>query len=772
MDSFQPPAKDDSAPAANIIPSKRLSQWLDRAGVPESAVIMLTSIFVGAGAGLGSVLFRWLIAGVQQLAFVDLGGLLSGIAPYQIVLIPALGGLISGPIIYKFAREAKGHGVPEVMEAVAVKGGRIRPQVAVVKAVASSICIGTGGSVGSEGPIAQIGAGFGSTVGQVLRLSDDRVRSLVACGAAGGIAAVFNAPIAGSIFALEIILGQLQVLYFGAVVISAVIADYIAHLLLGNMRTFAVPEYTLVSGHDLWLVAIMGLVAAGSSVGFSRLLYFTEDLFESLRFPEALKPAMGGLLLGILGLLTFKSGSMPRAFGVGYETIGQVMFGQLPVQMVLGLFFVKLLATVLTLGSGASGGIFAPSLFMGAMMGSVFGYLANLAMPGSVAAPGAFALVGMAAFFSGATHAPMTAILIVYEMTGNYSLILPLMLATVISTLVSRLISPDSIYTLKLSRRGIHLRQGQDIDVMQGVTVGEAMTTELETVPLDMPLPQLVAEFERTHHHGFPVLDRKGDLAGVVSIRNVERAGREGTLEGKTVADVATTENLLVAYPDEPMWRALRRMGTRDVSRLPVVEYEGSHRLVGIVRRRDIIRAYNRAIVKRAHQQQRAETLRLDKIDGGGFIQVDVPPESPVVGKRIRDISLPEDCLIVSLRRGRQLQVAHGYSVLEAGDAMTVFADRACVPRVRQIFSGELVPEAHQVDGDKRHHQFTIPAGAICAGRKLRDLELPPDTIVVSIQRGEDVIVPHGDTQLRPGDVVEVFGVESELEQLQQCLSK
>ena len=766
---FQPPTNSSNKPVFNGW-SRKVARWLDRSGVPDSIVIILTSVLVGVGAGLGSVLFRWLIEAVRRISFTDLGGMLTDIAPYHLIIIPAVGGLISGPIIYHFAREAKGHGVPEVMEAVAVRGGRIRPQVSAIKAIASSICIGTGGSVGSEGPIAQIGAGLGSTVGQALRLSDDRVRSLVACGAAGGIAAVFNAPIAGAIFALEIILGQLQVLYFGAVVISAVVADFIAHVFLGNARTFSVPEYTLASGHDLWLFALMGLVAAGASVGFSRLLYLSEDLWEDLRVPEWLKPATGGILLGVVGLLSAKSAGFPMVFGVGYETIGDVMYNLLPVQMVLGLFFLKLLATIFTLGSGGSGGIFAPSLFMGAMLGSVFGYLANQLMPNAVAPAGAYALVGMAAFFSGATHAPMTAILIVFEMTGNYAIILPLMLATVVSTIVSRIISPESIYTLKLSRRGIHLRQGQDIDVMQGVTVGEAMTTDPDTLPLDMPLTELGAEFERTHHHGFPVLDEKGELAGVVTIRNLELAVDRGCIEDMTVGDITTTRSLLVAYPDEPMWRALRRMGTRDISRLPVVEEEGSRQLVGLLRRRDIIRAYNSAIIKRAQQQHRAETLRLDRIDGSGFLQVEIPADSQVVGKRINEIGLPDEALIVSQRRGRRLRVAHGYSLIEAGDRLTLFADRGSLSTARQLLTGEVTRAIISSSHDLRHHELIIPAGAACSGSPLSQLQLPAETILVCIRRGEELIVPHGDTVLQDGDVVEVFGPESELPQLKSHL--
>ena len=670
----------------------RLSQWLNQHGASESGIVMLTALVIGIGGGLGAVVFRWLINSMQTLAYDGLGGLLAGIAPYHLLIIPAVGGAIFGPLIYYFAREAKGHGVPEIMEAVALHGGRIRPRVAVIKSLASAICIGAGGSVGREGPIAQIGSALGSTLGQMLKLPDEQIRNLVACGAAAGISATFNAPIAGAIFALEVILGQLHALYFGSVVISAVAADVIAHIFMGDERAFAVPLYRLVSPWELLLYTLMGILAAFGAVAFTRLLYLSEDLWDGLRFPEALKPVLGGLLLGVVGILTVKIDGFPRAFGVGYESISQTLFGQLTVQVTLALLAAKLLATIITLGSGGSGGVFAPSLFMGAMMGYVFGQAANHFFPIITAPAGAYALVGMSAFFAGAAHAPVTAILILFEMTDDYSIILPLMLATVVSTLISRIISRESIYTLKLTRRGIHLEQGQDIDVMQGVTVGEAMTTNVDVVSMNMPLEELAAEFEHTHHHGFPVVGDRGNLVGMVSLQDLERAKARSPLEGKTVADIATTDDLAVIYPHEMMWKALRRLGSRNIGRLPVVEEEGSRKLVGMVRRSDIVRAYTRAITKRAHQQHRAEVERLGRLDSTSFEHIELTTESPVVGQQIQEISLPQNCLIVSVRRGRKLRIPRGNTTLQSGDRLLVFADHGCVATVRRILAGDAAP--------------------------------------------------------------------------------
>ena len=672
---------------------QKLLVWLDRHGVSESGVIMLTALLVGAGGGFGAVVFRWLIQSVQTVAYDGLGSLLSGLAPYHLLIIPALGGAIFGPLIYYFAREAKGHGVPEVMAAVALNGGRIRPMVAVIKSLASAICIGTGGSVGREGPIAQIGSALGSTIGQILKLSDERIRNLVACGAGAGIAATFNTPIAGAIFALEIILGQLHVLYFGAVVIAAVTADVIAHIFIGEDLAFIVPAYTMVSPWELVLYALMGIIAALAAVTFTKLLYLSEDLWERFRFPEMFKPVLGGLLLGVVGISSAKINGFPRVFGVGYESISQALLGQLALQMSLILLAAKLLATIITLGSGGSGGVFAPSLFMGALLGDAFGQIVNHLFPAITAPPGAYALVGMAAFFSGAAHAPVTAIIILFEMTRDYRIILPLMLTTVISTIVSRIISRESIYTLKLSRRGIHLEQGQDVDVMQNVTVGEVMTTDIEPIPMHMSLEELADRFERTHHHGFPVVDGDGNLVGVVTLQDLERAKarvRQGdTFQGKTVADIATMEDLLVVYPHDMMWKALRLMGTRDLGRLPVVEEEGSRKLVGVVRRSDIVRAYTHAITKRAHEQHWAEVERLGRLDSTSFEHIELTTGSPAVGKRVGEIALPKDCLIVSVRRGRKLYIPHGDTRLQVGDKLVVFANHDCVAEMRRNLLGE-----------------------------------------------------------------------------------
>ena len=407
--------------------SVRLPRTLRRFKPTETQILVAMGVLVGLGAGLGAVAFRYLINGFMYVFFDVIGPALTPIlGPAAVVPLPALGGLIVGPLIYFFAREAKGHGVPEVMLAVAQRGGRIRPAVVVVKALASAVTIGSGGSVGREGPIVQIGSALGSTLGQVLRMSDDRIRTLVACGAAGGIAATFNAPIAGVFFALEVILGEFTTRAFGIVVISSVTASVVGRTAFGDVPAFPVPAFEVVSVGEFGLYAVLAVIAGAVGVGFTRTLYAFEDWFDAIPMPEYLKPVPGGLALGLLGMF------LPQVFGVGYPAMDSALHGDYGLLLLVILVVAKVVAVSVTIGSGGSGGVFAPSLFIGAMLGTAFGTAANLVWPGAIGPAGAYGLVGMGAVFAGAARAPITSVIILFELTGDYRIILPLMLAVVL----------------------------------------------------------------------------------------------------------------------------------------------------------------------------------------------------------------------------------------------------------------------------------------------------------------------------------------------------
>ena len=653
------------------------NQWQWFRPSPNTTMLGM-ALLIGVGAGLGAIGFSWLIDAVTGVAFNQGGDLLAFLGRYYVIIIPALGGLIVGPLVYYFAREAKGHGVPEVMEAVALRGGRIRPIVVVIKSLASSICIGTGGAVGREGPIVQIGSALGSTLGQWLGISGDRLRNLVACGAAGGIAATFNAPIAGVIFALEVILGDFSVTSFSTVVIASVTASEIARIAHGNTPAFEVAPYRLVSAWELPMYAVLGVVAAVIGVIFVRVLYKSEDLFDAWTFPEPLKPVIGGLLIGAIGIY------FPQIFGVGYHTIEHALHNTLPLQIMALLVVIKLAATSLTIGSGGSGGVFAPSLFLGAMLGGSFGTAANALWPALTAPPGAYALVGMAAFFAAAARAPISAVLILFEMTDDYRIILPLMLATVISTLTAERLLSESIYTLKLSRRGVRLSRGRDIDIMQTVRVSEVMDTAADTISSDLSLAALAREFERTHHHSFPVLDAHGYLYGIVSIRDLEQAMESRDIERTTAGDIATTR-LITISPDEPVAHAIERMAPRDLSRLPVVDPGNPRHLLGLVRRGDIARAYNVGMMRRAERQHLVEQFRRDPNDTREIVEFAVDENSPAVGMMAHNLPLPSDCFVAAIRRDEQLVAPHGPTPIHAGDHVIIHGSHEALTAVKNL---------------------------------------------------------------------------------------
>jgi chloride channel protein, CIC family len=634
----------------------------------ETALMATTSALVGVGAGVAAVLFRWLIAAFNQIGFGWGKAVLPFLGPYYVILVPVAGGLVVGPLVYLFAREAKGHGVPEVMEAVTLKGGRIRPVVAIIKSLASSVCIGSGGSVGREGPIVQIGSALGSTLGQVLRLSDERIRILVACGAAGGIAATFNAPIAGVIFALEVILREFSSGYFSMVVIAGVTSSVVSQAFLGNFPAFQIPPYSLVSPWELIFYTLLGLLAAIVALSFIFLLYRLEDLFDEWKFPEYVKPAVGGLGVGFLGLY------VPAIFGVGYGAIEKALYGEMGAVLMVGLVASKLLATSLTLGSGGSGGVFAPSLFLGAMLGGAFGGLVHYWLPDITASSGAYALVGMAAVFAGAARAPITAVLILFEMTRDYRIILPLMFATGVSTLVSARLSKETIYTLKLKRKGVDVDARHDLNIMRAIQVGRAMTpiSDMVTVTPDTSFGELAELFQSTHSHGFAVVDRANDFLGVVALSDLEQALKRDQAGG-TVREIYTTQ-LITAYPDESLEEVVRRIGSRDVGRVPVVDRLVSTRLLGMVHRADIIRAYTLASTERQGVQDQLDRRRMEQVTGALLLELDLSETSASVRRKLKELSLPPGCLIISIRRRGRAIVPKGEVEFLAGDHVVALA--------------------------------------------------------------------------------------------------
>lgn len=561
-------------------PSRRSNNyWFD------SSRLLLIASMIGMGTGLASIAFKVLIDFIYRLFFIQSSRVLQSLlGDYHLILLPALGGLLVGGIVFFLAREKGGYGVSEVMVAVD-QDGIMRHRTVWAQTLASAITIGSGGSAGLHGPIVHIGSSIGSVIGQSFKVAPDVLRTLLACGAAGGISATFNAPIGGVLFAQEVILGKFRSSNFILIVISSLISAIISRVYWGDYPAFMVPPYELVSPGELLFYLLLGVLAGTLAVVFIKALYASEDLFKQIPLPIYLKPALGGLLVGLIGWY------YPQIFGVGYESVERILSNDLSWLVVLTLMGAKIIATTLTLGSGGLGGVFAPSLYMGSMLGGSYGYLLNQLFPAVTALPGAYALVGMAGVFAGIAQAPITAIIIIFEMTGDYKVVLPLMMVCVISALVARGLCPESIYTMKLFREGRDLRKGEKIDKMGQILVKSVMTTQVETLDINCTLIEAREIMRQRSYTGFPVMVG-GRLAGLVTYEQVWSAMKRD--ENLSLKDIINP-HLIYVHPQDSIAVVMEKMAEGDVGRLPVVDSDDIGRLMGIVSRSDIIEAYSMA---------------------------------------------------------------------------------------------------------------------------------------------------------------------------------
>ncbi|MCH7476668.1 MAG: chloride channel protein [SAR324 cluster bacterium] len=649
--------------------------WLRGFMAYERFSTLIVAFGIGVVAGLGAVAFRMLVEGLTEFfaLFSRWSEIWFRFSGPGIVLAPVVGGLIVGPIIYRFAREARGHGVPEVMAAVIQRGGFIRPRLVFVKAIASALTIGSGGSVGREGPIVQIGSTIGSTLGFLLHAPPRMMRTFVACGAAAGIAATFNAPIAGTLFAVEIILGDFGLIQLAPIVTSSVIATVISRGLIGNVASFEVPPYALHNPLELLFYVALGLLCGLAAVLFIRTLDVMENFFDRhVPVHEALRPAVGGLMIGAIGLF------FPQIFGVGYGDIDDSLHGRIPLLLLLALPLVKMVATTTTLASGGSGGVFAPSLFMGAMLGGIVGKVANVVAPGFTASSGAYSLVGMAAMVGAATHAPITAIVIIFELTNDYKIILPLMISTIIGVLTANTLYRDSIYTHKLRRQGIELYQGMEANVLKKVRVSEVMRSEFEKAPQEMPFNLLIDLLLRTARSQIPVVDDEGRMVGIVSRQLAQQfmSDRNLLTEMVIARDVAG-QNHPAVFPHDNLERATLYFQEFRCRELYVLDDAEQRHVIGMVRKGDLTDAYHREMVKQQtgdtfaygiNRPRHMETVNV--MDGFGIIEIEAPHH--FAGKLLRELDLRNrfgvNVLAIKRTSGKEDRQQRKMWVPESGD--------------------------------------------------------------------------------------------------------
>ncbi len=559
---------------------------LGRIVLTQSSFTVAAALVIGAGGGFGAVGFRRLIDVINWIAVQGLGGALRAHLGATALVVPlVVGGAIVAALVSRFAPEAQGHGVPEVMAAVALYGGIIRPRVIVIKTLASAISIGVGGSCGREGPIVQIGSAIGSLVGQWFGAPATILRTLVACGAAAGISATFNAPIGGVFFASEIILGEFAPRSFAAIVVASVVAAVIGRAYLGNRPSFDASAFTLVSPRELWLYAALGALCALWAALFVRGLYWVEDRFDAFRIHPIAKAAIGFGIVGVIGV------KFPQVLGVGYDRMQEVFNEHVPATHAVALALLKPLATWITIGSGGSGGIFSPALFTGAMLGDAFGRVVHETFPFWTGPAAAYGLVAMAAVFAAAAEAPITAIVIVFEMSNDYTIILPLMICTVVASLLGRRLIGGTVYELKLARRGIdwaRARRPGDLRLLRVASV-------IRTPPVVANVADRIEDAARGLHGSnefvIPVVEQ-GRLIGVASATEIAVAiaiGKGSEPISTICKPVAETLPL-----DATLEQAAALLAEPDMALLPVVGLDGQ--LLGVITRRDVLNAYRSSI--------------------------------------------------------------------------------------------------------------------------------------------------------------------------------
>ncbi len=810
---------------------------------PRTAAIgrrLLSAAVVGVGAGCGAVLFYWLLQaglayGLGLLAHYvppeaggepsPFGSLLEGIdgepRRWLLVLLPMLGGLLSGLVVFRFAPEAEGHGTDSAIAAFHHRGGSIRSRVPFVKAISAAVCIGSGGSGGREGPIAQIGAGIGSFLADRLAMPERERRLLMLAGMGAGVGAIFKAPLAGALFAGEVLYREQELEY--EALLPATVASIISYSIFcsvfGWQPLFVTPSVVFERPLELFGYGLLGLVCAGGGWLYVRGFYGVHRVFHHLRWPRWLKPTVGGLLCGLCGWL------IPGALATGYGQIQRCLDGDatLTIGFLLALALAKIAATAFSIGSGGSGGVFGPAMVIGGSLGYATGLVCQSL--GLVGDPRAMVLVGMAGFFAGAANTPLSTIIMVSEMTGNYRLLVPCMWTCSISyvllrraslyrsQLANRQSSPahtgelavDILQALRVDEwmnrgdttirddlpleplrvamadgghtrypvvdaggritgvidcrdllsvvradeastlsagdlrdphfttitgerslhdalllldhephgmllvvdadepdrlrgvlrrqdvlhayhhaaertlRSVHRAESGAVHLPADLTVGEAMTVEVDSVPPDWSLAQLEQWFHETGHHGAPVVD-EGQLVGVVSLSDLERGRRTGRA---TVAGIATRRPV-TCFPYETLVEALRKFGASGVGRLPVVDPADPTRLVGLLRRSDVVNSFAAAA---AHEREDEELAVLHALDvpRSRFIEFTLGGETPAAGAAVRELVLPTDCLLVSIRRGADLLMPHGETRLEPGDRVTVLCAVSAQPAVQAV---------------------------------------------------------------------------------------
>jgi CIC family chloride channel protein len=602
------PVPEDPTPSPLRYPLAALRAWWNVTCRTEP-VLVIAAVLIGVLTAFVNFVFHRVIASTHELFWVDLAGALSmqdlprydifqvgfeGLPRYwpTIPLIPIIGMAIIVALERRFPGEIKGYGMPRFLELVNITGGFLRRRWITLKTLSSAITLGSGMSAGIEGPVAQIGGSIGSTVGRVLDPTFDRLRVLIACGSAAGIAAAYGSPIAGVMFAQEIVLAsEFEAKHFYLIILAAGASAVAAAQISGVEHVMSAPSLTFSLGREVPLYVLLGVLSGLLAVAFIRIFYGIRDRFTRMQISDAAKPLVGGALVGV-SLILF-----PQVSAMGYDTISHSFDGTMGTSLLLSLLVVKMVMTSVTLGCGGCGGVFTPAMFIGAMLGGSFAGVANAMFPGTVAEPGAFALVGMGAFLAAATHAPMTAIFMAWELTGNIASVVPAMIASVIGTLIARGLLADSIDTYELRRRGFDVHRSRTANILGNLFVRGLVTREYLAVPRSMGLGDFVLQLANTRYTYFPVIDEQGDLIGVIQIEDLREVLGHRDAWPYIIIDEIARRDIVTVKTTDTLYDAMNQMSSRGIDEIPVVDAESPRRLVGMLRRREVQAFYEKRLM-------------------------------------------------------------------------------------------------------------------------------------------------------------------------------
>lgn len=629
------------------------------------SAFLAASVLLGILVGIGASLLVWGIElTVDVVAEADSG--LNWDRWIFLISIP-LGLLTSWILNRRVGPGISGGGVAETMVAVNLEGGYLATKPIPAKLAATAVTLGSGGSGGREGPIVMIGAAIGSSFARHSRFDLDRIKSFVAAGAGAGIGASFNAPIAGMMFALEVILSSFAVRHISAVVITSVAAAVTTHALVGEEQFLRSPSFELDDPLQLVLYALLAVVAVLFGILFLRILDTTTQARWPRMLPVWLLPVGAGGAVALIGV------AYPETLGTGQAFLTDLLSlrdqGSFVWWSLLVVALLKAVTSAVTRRGGGSAGTFMPALVMGGAVGAGFAILVEPLWGFSTIEPGAFALVGMAAALAATVRAPLTAVILVFELTGDYGLVLPLMLSAALATFIGDRLHPDSSYLMSLNRKGIRLPSSEDIDLLDTVEVGQVMSKIDSLADPDMTLAELQELLDATHHHGVAVVEDER-LVGIATLSDIHKAG--GPSPARTVGDEMTTKPITVTS-DMPVSAALARMASLGLGRIPVVATDNPHRLVGMFRRESVVAAYHYALGTSTDRHLYRDRVRVRTQPGASFFEVELPIGSPLAGKALRDIPWPDDATLVSIRRGASVLIPRGQTAIQVGDTLTLF---------------------------------------------------------------------------------------------------